>query len=295
MDADHTAASSRDTMAADATAARLARLRSKPWDGRDLAVPPQVFDVPGMLWYQERRMLYYLARHDFAGAGVIADLGTYLGSSTMCFAAGLRDRSVDQPVLHTFDLFKLGDFGAEIREFPGEPPADLRTRGVFEENLRDYLDLIVVHEGDILAESWDDEPIELLFVDIAKSHKVLDHLLLTFFPALLPGRSLIVMQDYLWGTSGPWHHIVMEKLSDHLEYVVDTDVASMVFLLKREIPRSVLEQCLYMSIPRDEKLELMDKAIAKLDTPEKQQYLIENRELLLSGKDESWGLHYHKR
>lgn len=240
-------------------------------------------------------MLYYLARHDFVGAGVIADMGTYLGSSTVCFAAGLRERYADRPILHTFDLFRLGDFGAEIREFPGDPPADFRTRGVFEQNLREYLDLIVVHEGDILAESWGDEPIELLFVDIAKSHKVLDHLLLTFFPALIPTRSLIVMQDYLWGTSGPWHHIVMEKLSDYVEYVVDTDVASAVFLLKQEVPRSVLEQCLYMEIPRAEKLQLMDQAIDKLDTPEKKQYLIENRELLLSGKDESWGMHYHER
>jgi hypothetical protein len=270
-------------------------LKSKPWNSKGFVVPPEGFAVPGMLSHQERRMLYYLARHDFIGAGVIADMGTYLGSSTMCFAAGLRERSVDRPLLHTFDLFKLGDFGAEIREFPGDPPGDLRTRDVFEENLREYLDLIVVHEGDILAESWADEPIELLFVDIAKSYKVLDHLLLTFFPALIPTRSLIVLQDYLWGTSGPWHHIVMEKLSDYFEYVVDTDIASAVFLLKREIPRSVLEGCLYMEIPRDEKVQLMDKAIEKLDTPEKRRYLIENRELLLSGKDEYWGLHYHER
>jgi hypothetical protein len=284
-------------MSTDPADARIARLRGKPWNDEGFAatIPTDVFAVPGMLFNQERRMLFYLARHEFSGEGTITDMGTYLGASTMCFAAGLREIPRQGPLVHTYDLFKLGDFGAEIREFPGEPPPDLRTRSVFEQNLRDYLDLVVVHEGDVLTASWDGDPIEIMFVDIAKSYPVLDHLLLTFFPSLVPSRSLLVMQDYLWGTSGPWHHIVMEKLSDYFEYVVDTEVASVVFLLKREIPRSVLEQCQYMEIPREEKLELMDRAIAKLDTAEKQQYLVENRELLLSGTDETWGLHYHDR
>ena len=274
---------------------RIASLRSEPWDADGYEVPPEVYAVPGMLWNQERRMLYHLAAYDFAGEGVIADMGTYLGASAMCFATGLRAGSFEGPVLHTYDIFKIGDFGAELREFPGEPPADGRTRAVFERNLAGYLDLVVVHEGDILEESWGDQPIELMFVDIAKSHKVLDHLLLAFFPALIPARSLVILQDYLWGTAGPWHHIVMEKLSDYFTYVVDTRVNSAIFLLEREIPFEALEQCQYMSIPRDEKFELMDRAIDKLDTPKKQQYLRENRELLVDGRDESWGMHYHER
>lgn len=83
-------------------------------------------------------MLYYLARHDFAGEGVIADMGTYLGSSTMCFAAGLRERSFRGPIIHTYDLFKMGASGPEVDHFPDDPPADLGTRSVFEENLREY-------------------------------------------------------------------------------------------------------------------------------------------------------------
>ena len=283
------------THPASLNADRLAALRAKPWARGDFSVPPEIEQVPGMLSYYEKRMLYYLARHDFAGEGAIADMGTYLGSSTMCFASALRERGFDRPIIHSYDLFKLGEFGAEMREFPGDPPADMRTRGVFEENLRDHLDLIQVHEGDVLAETWGDEPIEILFVDIAKSHKVLDHLLLTFFPALIPSRSLVIMQDYLWGTAGPWHHVVMEKLAGHFEYVADTDVASVVFLLTSQIPRATLEACQYMSIPHDQKLALMDRAIEKLDTDEKRQFLIENRELLVSGKDEKWGLHYHDR
>jgi hypothetical protein len=121
----------------------------------------------------------------------------------------------------------------------------------------------------------------------------MDHLLMCYFPALVPSKSLIVVQDYLWGTSGPWHHIVMEKLSDYCEYVVDTDINSVVFLLKRGIPREVLSQCRWMEIPMEEKVRLMESAIEKLDTDEKKQLLIESQELLLQGKDRYWGMHYH--
>jgi hypothetical protein len=102
------------------------------------------------------------------------------------------------------------------------------------------------------------------------------------------------MQDYLWGTGGPWHHVVMEKLSEYFSYQFDTEIASAVFWLEKEIPRHVLEQCLWMAIPPEEKIQLMDSAIEKLDTPQKKAYLEESKQLLVDGKDVFWGMHYHK-
>jgi hypothetical protein len=281
-------------MDTDLTAARIAHLKTKPWNNRDFSVPEEIFAVPGMLSNQEKRMLYYLARDEYSGEGVIADMGSFLGGSTICFAAGLRARSFARPVIHAYDLFKLGEASSERkRYFPENPPPDLKTRAIFDQNLEDYLGLITVHEGDVLTFPWDDGPIEILFVDIAKSYKVMDHLLMSYFPALIPSKSLIVMQDYLWGTTGPWHHVVMEKLSDYCEYAVDTDIASVVFLVKQAIPREILSQSRWLEIPQDEKLLLMESAIEKLDTDEKKQFLIENRELLLQGKDMYWGMQYH--
>lgn len=271
---------------------RIAHLKTKPWNNKDFSIPEEIFSVPGMLSNQEKRMLYYLTVNDYTGEGLIADMGTFLGGSTICFAAGLQDRLFDRPVIHSYDLFKLGE-SERKRFFPDNPPTDLRTRNIFDSYLENYLNLIAVHEGDVLGFSLH-EPIEYLFVDIAKSYKVMDHLILNFFPALIPSKSLIIMQDYLWGTTGPWHHIVMEKLSDFCEYVVDTDIASVVFFLKKKIPQEILEQCQWMNIQMDEKLRLMDRAIEKLDTSDKKQFLIENRELLLQGKDTTWGMHYHQ-
>jgi hypothetical protein len=66
-----------------------------------------------------------------------------------------------------------------------------------------------------------------------------------------------------------------------------------VFFLKKNIPVELLKECQWMKIPMDEKLQLMDRAIEKLDTEEKRQFLIQNRNILLQGKDLTWGMRYH--
>lgn len=266
------------------------QLREKPWNHDELSTPEAIWQVPGMLWHQEKRMLYWLARHYYRGQGAIADMGAFLGGSTICLAAGLQAAGFDDRVLHSYDLFKLGDF--ERREyFPDEPDAD--PRAVFDRYLEPYSDLVEVHQGDVLTFPWSGGPIEILFVDIAKSYKVMDHVVRSYLPPLIPGVAIVVMQDYLSPQTGPWHHVVLEKLSPYLEYVVDCDNASALFLLREEIPRNALDACMWESIPLDEKLRLMDAAIEKLETETKKDFLRSNRELLVSGRDMTWGLGYH--
>src|SRR3712207_6643352 len=133
-------------MDTDPTAIRIAYLRTKPWNSRDFAAPEEIFTVPGMLSHQAKRMLYYLARNHYSGEGAILDMGSFLGGSTICFAAGLRQRALSTPVIHSYDLFKLGE-SERRRFFPDSPPPDLKTRSLFDHYLRDHLGLIVVHEG----------------------------------------------------------------------------------------------------------------------------------------------------
>lgn len=268
-------------------------LKSKPWLDQDFAVPREIFSVTAMLRRDERRMLYYLALNHYSAQGAIVDMGTFLGGSTICFAAALQQRSFDKPLIHSYDLFKLGSHELQ-KFFQDSPPKDLRIREMFDEHLRNYRDLLNVYEGDVLGFPWTAGPIELLFIDIAKSYKVFDHIILSYFPSLIPSQSLVILQDYLWGRNGPWHHVVMEKLSDYFEYIVDTDINSVVFLLKKGIPQKTLKQCLWGAISFKEKVELMDKAIDKLDTESKKEYLRESREILLQGKDMIWGRQYHK-
>jgi hypothetical protein len=255
-------------------------------------VPRDIFEVTSMLWTEEKRMLYYLAREDYTGSGGIVDMGSFLGGSTVCLAAGLRTRSLTGAEIHAYDLFRLGEW-ERATYFPDES-SRTSVRDVFEENIARYRELVDVHEGDILTFPWNGSPIEILFVDIAKSYRVFDHLVQSYFPFLILGRSLVILQDYLSPQTGPWHHVVMEKLSSHFEYVADCTAASAIFLLRSQIPRQTLMESLWDAMDLQEKLTLMDRAIERLDTEEKRNFLRSNRKLLVDGRDMTWGMHYHR-
>ncbi len=130
-------------------------------------------------------------------------------------------------------------------------------------NLRGYHDLLEVHEGDVEQHPWRAGPIEILFVDLAKSPGTWDYIVREFFPHLIPQESIVILQDYLYPTSGAWHPIVMEKLRDHFEYVVDTEVNSMVFRYIKPLTHVVIEQAMWDAIAPAQKEALMDLAIAR--------------------------------
>ena len=156
--------------------------------------------------------------------------------SSICLLTGLDERGETRRVVHHYDLWKLGPFERELDFADNPPPGDL-TYPIFCENIAGYAHLSYAHGGDILNHSWTGGPVELLFVDIAKSHLSWDHVAQQFFPALIPGRSLVILQDYLYEQTGPWHHVVMEKLADHFEIVADTHLNSVVFQCTSELPR----------------------------------------------------------
>ena len=99
-------------------------------------------------------------------------------------------------------------------------------------------DLLEVHEGDLAASGWDGRPIELLFVDIAKTWSLNDVVVSEFFPCLIPDRSVIVQQDYAFAFQ-PWMAITMEYLSEYFEPVAFAEYNSVVFLCRRQVPREL--------------------------------------------------------
>lgn len=51
---------------------------------------------------------------------------------------------------------------------------------------------VTLHPGDIEDMPWGGDPIEILAVDAAKGSAIADYVAATFFPALVPGRSIVV-------------------------------------------------------------------------------------------------------
>jgi hypothetical protein len=230
----------------------------------NIELPPDVW-VPSMLGPDERRLLFSLARDSFSGTGAIVDAGSFLGGSTLALGAGLRANSGarDQVVLHSYDMFLIDDYMLEHyidpardgRRKPGESCRDL-----FDRNISAIAPMVQVHHGDIRDIGWDGTPIEILFLDIVKSPNTNDRVIADFMPALIPGRSVLVQQDYVQEAHF-WIHITMEALHEYFDYVEFVEYSSTIYLLKKAIPRHVLDGCMWNALRDDDKLRLMDNAI----------------------------------
>jgi len=229
--------------------------------------------APTMLVDDELRLLHHLAENVYRGEGAIIDAGSFLGGSTVALADGLRrNRTTARKVIHSYDRFEVEEWTRGVY-FPESTPAGTSFREQFDRNIAPYADLVEVHAGDIQQQSWNGGPIELLFIDVAKHWSVCDWVTWQFFPHLIPGRSLVVQQDYLYHHWVGWLHVTMERYADCFEYVCDTDVNSVVFLNTKKVPvrRHTVEE---LSV--EERTVLMDRAAARFEGAK--------RELILSAK-----------
>lgn len=191
-----------------------------------------------MISAEERRYLFWLGASFWKGQGHVVEMGPWLGGSTICLAAGMKKGARDGARrLHVYDSFVWRAFMAKRCSL------DLAVGDSFEpfflENLKDYRDLLTVSRSSLPDEQvetdsaakalreessgpkervhWPQgEPIEILFVDGAKSWSGFRELLTTFGPSLIAGQSLLVLQDFkYWGTF--WIAAITEILSESLK------------------------------------------------------------------------------
>jgi hypothetical protein len=236
--------------------------QERPW--ATVEAPADVLAVPSMLSGRERGLLYWLARDYYSGAGRIVDGGCFLGGSTAALAAGLRDRP-DLPVtsvIASYDRFVVEEYTlAEFRRCLPNTSVGSSFRSAFDANVAAFTPWVEVREGDICALGWSGEPIEILFLDVVKSWDVNDTVMAEFFPRLIPGVSILVQQDYLFG-SCPWIHISMEVVGDSFRMVDAMPNGSVVYLYQTEMADSVRRLRL-RDRPAAELVELMERAIAR--------------------------------
>ena len=215
---------------------------AKPW----LAPNAQAGSYAlGMLGLEERKLLYHLTRNTYSGEGAVVELGAFCGASTCCLAAGLKDnpRAVGRRV-HSYDSFiasepYLVDF---IRAQFGEPIEPGQSfAAIFRRATAEFADLIEVHAGDLLEQTWSSRiPIEILFVDVAKTLALSGRVLTDFFARLTPHKSIVIHQDFYHPTAF-YLPVVMDFLSDHFTIIEAGRDWSVVFRLEKEIPRKKLE------------------------------------------------------
>jgi hypothetical protein len=219
---------------------RLRDLVRRPW--RDVALSPDAIGIQTMLSKAERRLLYGLARDYATGDAAIVDAGCFLGGSTAALLAGARDRSGGWtgPPVESYDLFRVEEFTIS-KFFSGDRRVRVGDsfRARFDAHVARFDVPHVVHEGDITQTGWSGGPIDILFLDVLKSWEINDAVLRDFFPSLVPGRSVIVHQDYGYGDT-PWIPITVELLRDSLVLLDWMEWGSHVFFVERELPAEVL-------------------------------------------------------
>jgi len=215
---------------------------AKPWLAPDAQAGSYAL---GMLGLEERKLLYQLARNLYTGEGAVVELGSFCGASTCCLAAGLRDNplAAGQRV-HSYDRFianepYLVDF---IRTQFGEAVGMGQSfAAIFRRATAEFADLIEVHAGDLLEQTWPYEvPIEILFVDVAKTLALSGKVLTEFFARLTPGKSIVIHQDFYHPTAF-YLPVVMDFLWDHFTMIEAGRDWSVVFRLETPIAREKLQ------------------------------------------------------
>lgn len=171
-----------------------------PWN----ACPfPGRFTVPTMLTPEEVNYLHWLGRDYHTGAGRVVDLGCFFGGSTVALATGMMANPDARPPLLTYDSFVMDSVAEKMFLHPYRDGESFRP--IFDVMTTRVRDAVVVREG-WLPESIDaagerklyteQAPIEVLFVDVAKTWNVHLTVLRAFARHLIPGRSILVQQDF---------------------------------------------------------------------------------------------------
>ncbi|WP_371170940.1 hypothetical protein [Aliiroseovarius sp. 2305UL8-7] len=193
-----------------------------------------------MLALEEQKLYYWLTSHWADDVGAVVDLGCFVGGSTARLAAG-HARACHKSWIHAYDRFLANERTKEaylyrngIAEFDG---AD--TYWLARDLLHPWDDHITLHRGDIRHKAWDGDPIELLILDAAKSDERIDNIAETFFPHLIPGKSLVIQQDYYhWKL--PWIPAQMQRMHRWFKPIAYCPDDTVIFLNTRQVDDQAL-------------------------------------------------------
>lgn len=255
-------------------------------------LPDEVSRVPSMMSKEEKSFLYGMAKDYYIGEGEIVDAGVFLGGSTVCFGVGLRNNSnqIDSPNKDTrrIKTYEKASTNPNMVHFfkRHDIDTDILKGESFEPLLRSYIkpieDLVELTIGDITLASWlQNQKIEILFLDVIKDPKINSHILKTFMPHLIPGRSIVVQQDYFIDRL-PYLKVTQEALDPYFDYIGEIR-STALFRLNQPIPQELLENDPSQNLPKEKQLELIEKSVKRTIDPNR-QFLMNLSKIRLIGQ-----------
>jgi hypothetical protein len=214
--------------------------------------PKSLESFPSMLTEGDYA-IYFDAGRNFEFRGSIVDAGCFVGGTTMSLVQGLlqnpllaSNQDKLQGLIRVYDLFQIDDDYILGHLQKNYPQRDFNGQssflGVFEDNLSEHAHLLDVRPGDVMLAGYnDDEPIEILGVDLCKALPVTDYVVRTFFPRLMD-NALVIQQDFIHQYH-PHIHLSMLLLDDCFE--LDHELrwgGSLSYRLKRPITPEIITQ-----------------------------------------------------
>jgi hypothetical protein len=238
--------------------APTSKLFFQPW--YDIDLPQRVADVPALLNRFEKRLLYYIAKECYLGKGAIIDAGCFAGGSTVSLAVGLADneRKIDKAQkIVTYDRFVLDDSMRRSERINKElrgATSDDEFYGQFRHNTAGLEHLFRLEKGDLLDKRWDGEPVEILFLDIAKNWDLMRWSMEHHFSALYPG-AILIHQDFA-DSRHYWLPFVMAYLRDYFDVVEYMEPCTVIYICRAAIPNDVIKVDLLKTLSLAEALAL---------------------------------------
>jgi len=187
---------------------------ANPWN--EITLPPKITGMRSMLSDEEKQYLIWLTEEKYEGWGAVVDLGPWLGSSSAALAEGLR-RQNRQDKVSSFDLFKWErSYMERVGREDLQDGEDFLP--VFKRHIGEYAAWIEPRKQDLVNYRWEGGPIEILFVDAAKSWELTNAIFKGFGDSLIPHRSRIVLQDFRWPTTH-WLALIFDSRPDLWEEI----------------------------------------------------------------------------
>jgi hypothetical protein len=202
---------------------------------RRVSVPAPLAAMRSMLTHEERQYLVWLAAERIEGWGAVIDLGAWLGSSSAALAEGFR-RAGRPLTVQSFDRFIWEVEPGHMSSAAGlEIPGGADFLPVFLHEIGEYAPWITARRADLTDYAWTEGPIEVLFVDAAKSWELVNAILAGFAHALVPGKSRVVLQDYRLHDAY-WLPLIFESRPDlWAEAEAVSDGTTVTFIPRRDL------------------------------------------------------------
>jgi len=215
-------------------------VRPRPWEAVPEADLAAGLAVPAMLKLGESQLYHWLGRN-VQGGGATVDLGAYVGGSAARLLSGLALSGRDYH-LHAYDHFRSSR-ALWAKYLSDDPLPDSDAADILplaRRHLAPWDTHVTLHPGEIAEQRWTGGEIEILAVDAAKGSAIADHIAAEFFPALVPGRSILVQQDYLMAVQ-PWLPAQMFALSDHFVPLAQVETFCVAFLCVKRPDAAALQ------------------------------------------------------